>query len=83
MIVDFFKPNEQNAPTVENYLFSKELSQVMNGEFIQHNGQHYQVTAQTMPDVPPYVEGEKFKPMQPLVVFVYPVQRKLVQINLL
>lgn len=71
MIVDFFKPNEQNAPTVENYLFSKELTQVMNGEFIHHNGQHYQVTAQT-------VATEKGQPHN---VFVFPVQQP-VRINL-
>ena len=82
MKVDFYRSNEQNAPTVEYYLFTKELRQIMNGEYIEEAGQHYQVTGQIMADVPEYVEGDKFHPTPPPVVFVYPVQRKPVEINL-
>lgn len=72
MNVDFFKPNEQNAPTVENYLFSKELSQVMNGEYIDHDGQLYQVTGQTVAD----------KKGSPHNVFVFPINHRLIIVNL-
>ena len=72
MQVDFYRSNEQNAPTVENYLFTKELSQVMNGEYIEHGGQYYQVTGQTIAE----------KKGDPHNVFIYPVQRKPIEIKL-
>ena len=48
MTVYFFKPNEQNAPTVENYLFSKELKLLMNGEYLEHENKIYRVVGQTV-----------------------------------
>lgn len=82
MKVDFYQSNEQNAPTVEFYLFTKEVTQVMNGEYIQHDGQYYQVISQTMDDpFPDPVEGEpyEFHPIPPPVVFVYPVDFRPVE----
>ena len=52
MLIDFFKANEQNAPTAQFYLFTLERSCLMNGEFIQQNGQTYQVTGQTIAEQP-------------------------------
>lgn len=72
MNVDFFIPNEQSTPTVENYLFSKQLSQVINGEYIEHNGQHYRVTSQTVAEV----KGGAHN------VFVFPVDQPPIEINL-
>jgi hypothetical protein len=66
MNVDFFISNEQLAPTVENYLFSDEYALIMNGQYIEQNGQWYQVTGQTIPD----------NPSDALAVFIYPVPRR-------
>lgn len=44
MKVDFFRANEQNAPTTEFYLFSDDYALVMNGQQIEHDGKKYQVT---------------------------------------
>lgn len=65
MKVDFYTSNEQLAPTVANYLFSHECSLIMNGQFIDHDGQWYQVTGQTIPD----------DKNEALAVFIYPVHR--------
>lgn len=83
MKVDFFRTNEQNAPTVEHFLFSKEISQVMNGEFIEQNGQYYQVTGQTIPDteVMPDDDPDEWHPMPPPIVFVYPVPRRPIEVQ--
>ena len=62
MTVDFFLANEQNSPTVEFFLFSKELTSVIDGEYVEHNGQRYQVTGQLVAD----------KPKMPHNAFVYP-----------
>lgn len=92
MQVDFYRSNEQNAPTVEHYLFTKELSQIMNGEYIEEAGQHYQVISQPIPDQPAFPErvglsakqskAEAVEGQPALMVFVYPVQRKPVEINI-
>lgn len=82
MKVDFYTANDQNAPTVENYLFTKELSQVMNGEFIENEGQYYQVIGQTLPDLPEPVNPDVFTPLPSPLVFVFPVPNRPIQINL-
>lgn len=66
MKVDFYKTNEQLAPTVANYLFSQECSLIMNGQYIEHGEQGYQVTGQTVPD-----DKESA-----LAVFIYPVSKR-------
>ena len=66
MTVDFYTSNEQLAPTVANYLFSDEYALIMNGQYIEHNGQWYQVTGQTILD---HQQAD-------LAVFVYPVARR-------
>lgn len=65
MTVDFYTSNEQLAPTVENYLFSKECTLIMNGQYIENNGQYYQVTGQTL------LDHKKAN----LAVFLYPVKK--------
>lgn len=48
MKVDFFLNHEEKQPGKQCYLFTKELTQIMNGEYIEHNGVFYQVTGQTI-----------------------------------
>jgi hypothetical protein len=81
MKVDFYQANEQNAPTVEHYLFTKEKSQVMNGEYIENAGQYYQVISQTMADPVPVDDQNEWLPIPPPVVFVYPVQRRPIEFD--
>lgn len=71
MLVDYFLTNEQNAPTTEFYQFTKEVPSVMNGEYIQHNGQFYQVTGQLLASEPKANHN----------AFVYPVNRRPVEIH--
>jgi len=77
MKIDFYKTNERLEPTVENYLFTKELAQVMNGEFIDQDGQWYQVTGQTMPEIKINPDSPfEFRPPPAPDVFVYPVNNR-------
>lgn len=62
MKVDFFNYNEQLDHTMANYLFSQECSLIVNGQYIEHDDQWYQVAGQTIPDD----KGS------PLVVFLSP-----------
>lgn len=66
MKIDFYTANEQNAPTVENFLFSDEYAMIMNGMYIDHNGQNYQVTGQQLAEE---TNGDH-------IVFLYPVNRR-------
>lgn len=52
MKVDFFLTNTPNTPTAPVYLFSKERISVMNDEYIEHEGQFYQVTGQLIAQEP-------------------------------
>jgi len=65
MKVDFYTSNEQLAPTVANYLFSDEYASMMNGQYVENEGQIYQVVGQRLPDIKD----------EALAVFVYPVKR--------
>lgn len=81
MKVDFYTANEQLAPTVANYLFSDEYTMIMNGQYIEQAGQWYQVTGQTMPDIKIDPDDpDKFYPLPPHIVFVYPVNRRPIQV---
>lgn len=72
MKVDFYTSNEQLAPTVANYLFSQECELMMNGQYIEQDGQGYQVTGQTIPEN----KGEV------LSVFIYPVPRRPIRVEI-
>lgn len=74
MEIDFYKDNEQKAPTVEYYLFTDWFSEIMNGQYIEHldSGKWYQVTFQTIADN----KGD------PHIVFLYPIERRPTVINL-
>jgi hypothetical protein len=71
MKVDFYTSNEQLAPTVGNYLFSGDHVSIMNGQYIENNGQLYQVTGQTLPE----------KKGEALAVFIYPVNRRPMEVE--
>lgn len=71
MKVDFFTNNEQQAPTVENYLFSDEYALIMNGQYIENNGMFYQVTGMLIQ------EDEEAA----LAVFVNPANRRPIAIE--
>jgi len=73
MKVDFYTANEQLAPTVANYLFSDEYALIMNGQYIERDGQSYQVTGQTIPETK----------SEALAVFIYPVSRRPGKVSIL
>jgi hypothetical protein len=50
MTVDFYRDNEQKAPTVENYLFTDNYAIMINGQNITHEFKNYQVTGQLWAD---------------------------------
>lgn len=72
MTVDFFRANEHNEPTAEFFLFTDQYALIMNGMYIEQNGQHYQVTGQQNPDK----KGDAH------IVFIYPVNRRPTEIQL-
>lgn len=82
MKVDFYRANEQNAPTVEHYLFSDEYALIMNGQYIEQAGKHYQVISQTIPDLSDYPETEEFRNVPALMCFIYPVSNTPTIVNL-
>ncbi|MBW8326569.1 MAG: hypothetical protein K0M50_17525 [Prolixibacteraceae bacterium] len=65
MTVDFFQTNEQNTPITEFYLFSKEMSCVINGQYIENDEKFYLIIGQLVAD-------EKNAPHK---VFVYQVNK--------
>lgn len=83
MKVDFYTANEQLAPTVANYLFSQDCSVIMNGQYIENDGQWYQVTGQTIPPIKVDPDDpDKFFPLPAPDVFVYPVNWRPVNIEI-
>ena len=67
MKVDFYRANEQNAPT---------------GQYIEQAGKHYQVISQTIPDLSDYLETEEFRNAPALMCFIYPVSNISTIVNL-
>ena len=52
MKINFYRDNEQKAMTVEFFLFTKERVSIMNGEFVENEGQFYQVNSQLIAQQP-------------------------------
>jgi uncharacterized protein with WD repeat len=50
MTVDFYRDNEQKAPTVANYLFTDYYALMINGQRIEHEFKIYEVTGQLWAD---------------------------------
>lgn len=50
MTIDFYRDNQQKAPTVENYLFTDFYALMIDGQRIEHEFKIYQVTGQTWND---------------------------------
>ena len=71
MLVDFFLANEHSAPVTEFYLFSKEMSCVINGQYVENDGKFYLIIGQLVAD----------KKKAPHNVFVHPLNRKPIQIS--
>lgn len=46
MKIDFYRTNEQSKPTPALFLFSDDYALIMNGQYIEQNGNYYQVTGQ-------------------------------------
>lgn len=45
MNVNFYTDNPAKAPTVEHFLFSDNYALMMEGQNIEHNGEHFQANS--------------------------------------
>lgn len=52
MKIDFYLTTEQENPPKGALLFTDHYALIMNGQYIEHNGQCYQVTGQTVASEP-------------------------------